>query len=351
VGVLVLLWGIEWRLGLAFSVLSVGALGLVRAVQDVPVRYRRRARQASADLYGFLEERLAGTEDVRSSGAVPYTMRRFLERARVYFWAELKGNVAGSAVGNIVMLVITVCTVLAFGWGAYLFRRGEITVGTVFLLIGYTQQLRRPIEQLNRQVQDLANATASIVRTEELFAQKSTLEDGALRLPPGALAVDFEGVTYVYPDRTAPAGGGGTAPSRDGRGSPPGADGPAAGAAGAGGGEPDRLAGAAGGATGAPALRDVTLRLEPGRVLGLLGRTGSGKTTAGRLLFRFFDPTQGTVRLGGLDLRRVRLADVRRRVGVVTQEVQLFHATVRDNLTFFDPEVPDDRLVDALRLL
>jgi ATP-binding cassette subfamily B protein len=86
-------------------------------------------------------------------------------------------------------------------------------------------------------------------------------------------------------------------------------------------------------------------------VLGLLGRTGSGKTTAGRLLFRFFDPTQGAVRLGGIDLRRVRLADVRHRVGVVTQEVQLFHATVRDNLTFFDSEVPDDRLVEALRLL
>jgi ABC-type multidrug transport system fused ATPase/permease subunit len=80
--VLALLWQIDWRVGLAFSALSLGALALVRALQGVPVRYRRAARQASAELYGFLEERLAGTEDIRASGAVPYTMCRFFERAR-----------------------------------------------------------------------------------------------------------------------------------------------------------------------------------------------------------------------------------------------------------------------------
>jgi ABC-type multidrug transport system fused ATPase/permease subunit len=83
-------------------------------------------------------------------------------------------------------------------------------------------------------------------------------------------------------------------------------------------------------------------------VLGLLGRTGSGKTTIARLLFRLYDPTEGAVRLGGVDVRAPRLAELRRRVGVVSQDVQLFHATVRDNVTFFDPSVPDDRIVAVL---
>jgi ATP-binding cassette subfamily B protein len=100
-----------------------------------------------------------------------------------------------------------------------------------------------------------------------------------------------------------------------------------------------------------PTLQGVTFRLQAGEVLGLIGRTGSGKTTVSRLLFRLYDPTAGTVRLGGVDLRRARLADVRRRVALVTQEVQLFQGSVRDNLTMFDPAIAEGRILEALRAL
>ena len=73
-------------------------------------------------------------------------------------------------------------------------------------------------------------------------------------------------------------------------------------------------------------------------MLGLLGRTGSGKTTITRLLFRLYDPDEGRVLIGGEDVRDARLSDLRGRVGLVTQDVRLFHGTVRDNLTFFDRE-------------
>jgi ATP-binding cassette subfamily B protein len=100
-------------------------------------------------------------------------------------------------------------------------------------------------------------------------------------------------------------------------------------------------------------LHDITVTLEPGRVLGLLGRTGSGKTTLTRLLVRLYDPTEGTVRVGGADLRTVALADLRRRVGMVSQDVQLFRASVRDNLTFFDAAITEEQVrevVDTLGL-
>jgi ABC-type multidrug transport system fused ATPase/permease subunit len=82
--------------------------------------------------------------------------------------------------------------------------------------------------------------------------------------------------------------------------------------------------------------------------LGLLGRTGSGKTTLARLLFRLYDPSAGTIRLAGMDLRELALADIRRHVGLVTQDVQLFQASVRDNLTFFAQHANE---VQILRVL
>jgi ABC-type multidrug transport system fused ATPase/permease subunit len=100
-----------------------------------------------------------------------------------------------------------------------------------------------------------------------------------------------------------------------------------------------------------PVLHNVSFSIRPGRVLGILGRTGSGKSTLTRLLFRLYDPGEGAVLLGGVDLRQVRLADLRHRVGMVTQDVQLFGATIRENLTFFDDRAAPAEVEQALQNL
>jgi ABC-type multidrug transport system fused ATPase/permease subunit len=98
-------------------------------------------------------------------------------------------------------------------------------------------------------------------------------------------------------------------------------------------------------------LRDVTFDLKPGTKLGVLGRTGSGKTTLTRLIFRLYDPIGGAIRLGNIDLREVALADLRGRVGMVTQDVQLFQASIRENLALFDQTIDDARITLALEEL
>jgi ATP-binding cassette subfamily B protein len=95
-------------------------------------------------------------------------------------------------------------------------------------------------------------------------------------------------------------------------------------------------------------LRQLSFRLEAGQVLGVLGRTGIGKSTLAKLLLRLYDPNDGQICFAGRDLRELRLASLRRRVGLVTQEIQLFHASVRDNLSLFDPSMSDARLLEVL---
>jgi ABC-type multidrug transport system fused ATPase/permease subunit len=302
-GVLVLMFSIDWRVGLAITLFTGLALITVNALRNVGVPHWNAARQAHADLFGFLEERLAGTEDLRASGATAYALRRLQEHSLTVLRKQRWAGVVGIATGNTTMLFLTAGAALALGLGGYLFTSGAITLGTVYLIFSYTELLRRPIEQITRQMRDLQQAAAGITRVGELLATPSAVTDppaATIRpLPAGPLPVEFDHVTFGY--------------------------------------NADE-----------PVVRDLALTLAPGRVLGVLGRTGSGKTTLTRLLFRLYDPQQGAIRLGGVDVRQARLADLRTRIGIVTQEINLFHAPVRDNLTFFDRAIPDAQILAVL---
>jgi ATP-binding cassette subfamily B protein len=196
---------------------------------------------------------------------------------------------------------------LVFTLGAGLLDDGVLTIGSVYLIFHYTEMLRHPIEQIRQQMEDLQRAGAGIARVEELFARTSRLDtSGTGRLPDGPLSVALEGVEFGYEDDDS---------------------------------------------NGEKVLHQVDLSIAPGRVLGVLGRTGSGKSTLARLLTRLYDPLEGTVRLGGIAAQDVEIHHLRRRIGMVTQEVQLFRATVRDNLTFFDRSVSDDRIREVLARL
>ena len=100
-------------------------------------------------------------------------------------------------------------------------------------------------------------------------------------------------------------------------------------------------------------LKEINFQLAPGEVLGLLGRTGSGKTTMTRLLFRLYDPQYGSIRLkdnGQLfDIKEIPFQYLRDRIGMVTQSIELFHASVRDNLTFFDTTIPDNNILSVIQ--
>ena len=300
-GAVVMFWRTDWRVGAGVTVFVALTLWAMNRVRKGGVEPTQHEREASAKLFGYVEERLAGLDDVRSLGAGEYHLRGFLKVQREFFSRSIFSWRRRAVVWQLSMALFAVGYVALLASAVGLYAAGAITLGTAFALYQYMTMVEEPIDQLTNQLQDLQKAGASVVRVGELLALRSHLPEGTRELPPGPLDLRFDHVSFSY-----------------------------------------------GGAEGTPVLRDVDLTLEAGQTLGLLGRTGSGKTTLTRLVSRLYDPTSGSVRLGGVDTRDVTLASLRSRVAVVTQDVQLFQASVRDNLSFFDEGVSDAQVEAAL---
>lgn len=304
IGVLVVMFTIDWRVGLGIAVFAFLTLAVMLKLRTLVVPYWKAARQASAELFGFLEERLAGTVDIRSNGAKDYTMNRLYTFMRGRYETGRKARLVSSIPWGVPVMAFAIGEGLALVLGGWLFMAGAVSLGSAFLIYYYTQLLFQPLSLISHQIDDLQKASAGISRVQELLNTESELKDGpgTASFPAGPLSVDFEEVSFGYGEEV-------------------------------------------------PVVRDLTFQLEPGEILGLLGRTGSGKTTVARLLLRLYDPSEGNILLGGVDLRQAHLSDLRSHVGMVTQEVQLFRATVRDNITFFDRSIPDDRITEAIHTL
>jgi ABC-type multidrug transport system fused ATPase/permease subunit len=302
-GILAALFLVDWRVGLAFSLFGALSLLVLQRVRDIALPQQKALRQAEADLYGFVEEQLAGTEDIRSSGAVDFSLRELYRLQRAILIHDRHARRRGWFIELAMGSLLAVGNILAISSGYLLFTTGAITVGTVYLFVHYANLLETPIWTLIREVKSFQTIGACVERLTELRAIQPDVVDGTEVLPlSGSPALAFEGVSFGYD----------------------GAD---------------------------PVLRDLSFTLQPSGVLGLLGRTGSGKSSLVRLVFRLYDPIQGRILLDGRDIRSAKLASLHRRVAMVTQEVQLFQGTVRDNLTFFDRNIPDEQIQAAIARL
>jgi ATP-binding cassette, subfamily B, bacterial len=193
------------------------------------------------------------------------------------------------------MLVVFGGGAIALGGGILLQRAGVLSVGDVLVAFTATQLTRRPLEQLAGNIQMVQQAASGAVRLTAMLRERPTVTfAGVAELPDGPIDVRLRGVSVRYPGAAEDA------------------------------------------------LQELDLHLVAGEHLGLVGQSGGGKTTLTRLLHRGIDPATGAVLLAGTDLRDVSALSLRTRVAVVTQEVQLLTATVRDNLTLFGTVPADD---------
>lgn len=308
IGVLVMLWLESWIVGLSVTVFTVLALGVMTGLHRVAVPRWKAIRATAAEAFGFVGEVVEGTEDITANGAGPYMEERFNEILRRWLPQTIRGWMGWAWMWSTTIVLYGLSTSIVFILGSWLFGIGTLTIGSVYLVFHYVEMTRHPMEQIRAQMEDLQKAGAAIARVDELMTTSTQLKaEGDRPINGGALRVEFDGVTFSYADGDDDA---------------------------------DEIV-----------LHDVSFDIAPGRVVGLLGRTGSGKSTIARLITRLYEPQAGIVRLGDVATWDAQLADFRKRVGMVTQDVQLFRASVRDNLTFFNDEIREEHILDAIHRL
>jgi ATP-binding cassette, subfamily B, bacterial len=302
VGVAVILVVLDWRLALATllvaPVIALAAGGYRRWSSSA----YRQVRETHSLVTVQLQEALAGVRAVQAFRRERATAGRLAAANHAERAAHRRTIALASTFFPGIEFLGTAATVVVLGLGGRQVLGGDLEIGTLAAFLLYLRSLFDPVQQLSELYDTFQSATAGAERVGTVLAEQPSVREAAdpVPLPHPRGEVRLEGVRFAY-------GG------------------------------------------GAEVLHAVDLHVPAGSTLALIGPTGAGKSTVAKLIARFYDPAAGRVTLDGVDLRRVRLADLRRAMGYVPQEGFLFSGSVADNIRFGRPEATREEVEAAAR--
>lgn len=279
-------------------VIIIGAFWFLRRAQPLYARVRERV--------GLLASRLAnnisGIATIKSFTREDFELEQMRQASQDYLQANARAIRVSSAFIPVIRMAILIGFVATLVYGGKLTLAGDMQAGAYGVLIFLTQRLLWPLTRVAENVDLYERAMASTRRILELIETPFRIRSGSMSVDKNdvAGAVGFEAVQFAYHD-------------------------------------------------GAPVLDDINLEIPAGQNIALVGQTGSGKSTLVKLLLRFHEPVSGRVTLDGRDVREIRLPDLRRAIGLVSQDVFLFHGTVRDNIAYGQPGATEEEVIAAAR--
>lgn len=299
-GILIMLFKENLFIGFSFTIFSVFAIYTLWSIKSKTEKAWVKESEIKAEFYGFIGENISSTEDIASSGARKYIMGKFYDLCRRMFPITLRADLTWSTLWSATLIIFSSGTIIALLGSLHLWGKGLITIGTVYLIFNYTQTLRRPIEQIKVNIQQLQSAGASVVRVSELFNVESKIKYGKEKLEENnPLKIEFNNVDFQYEE-------------------------------------------------GKDVLKDISIKVENGRVLGILGHTGSGKTTLVRLITRMYDVKNGEILINNKNITSIMEEELTRNIAYVTQDVQIFTGTIRDNITMFKKGINDEEIIKVI---
>jgi ATP-binding cassette subfamily B protein len=289
--------------------LSLAALGLyplmlvtVRLFGGRMMRQQRRQQEALAHLSDLIQEDLSGISAIKIYGQEPTEQAAFAGRNRIYRDAALGLARTRSTLFPLLEGISSISLLLLLALGSGQLESGRLSIGDLVALILYVERLVFPTALLGFTLNTFQTGQVSLERVEQLLVRRPLIQSPARPQPPAPVsrgALEARGLTVRYPG--APR----------------------------------------------PALVDVSFRVEPGELVAVVGPVGCGKTTLARALGRMVELGEGELFLDGVDVTRLELEELRRRVALVPQEGYLFTATLADNLRYGEPEASRERVEEA----
>ena len=252
----------------------------------------------------FLTESITGIGTVKSMAVEPQMRRRLEENLSSYVHASFRSMNLGNVANQIAGLINKLMTLGIIWWGAHLVIDGSLSVGQLIAFNMLAGRVSGPVLKLVQLWQDFQQAGVSIARLGDILnaPREPGFNPNRSRLPSLTGAVSLEQVKFRYK-----------------------LDGPVI-------------------------LKEINLQVKPGEVIGIVGRSGSGKSTITKLIQRFYVPESGRVLVDGVDLAMVDSAWLRRQIGVVLQENFLFNRSIRENIALVDPSISMERVIESAKM-
>jgi subfamily B ATP-binding cassette protein MsbA len=300
---LALMFWLDWD----FTLIAIGVtpfllLFVVRfkkAVKDVT----RIVRVKQSEIVAVVEGGLGSVKAVEAFGRQDLEQAHMVEASHATVEAALKARQVKSLLSPVVSIVVALCTGIVLWRGTSLIVAGTLTAGALTVYLAYLTKFFKPVKDLAGMTSVIAQTTVALERIQKILMADDIIPEHPDARDPGRVqgAIAFENVAFGY--------------------------------------EADALV-----------LRDVSFSIKPGQVIGIVGPTGSGKSTVLNLIPRFYDPAAGRVLIDGTPVDSYKLAGLRSQVGFVLQDTVLFRGTIRENIAYGRPGATDEEVVAAAKL-
>ena len=302
VGSIAMMLYLDWKL----SLLTLFTIPIIAQAMKVFGRKLKSTgtviQERLADITAFLQESISGIRVVKSFAREDYEIGRFKKQNELNFQAAMKNVQLSSLLTPTVEFLAALGVTVIVWFGGYEVVNGVMTAGSLVAFLTYAVNLANPVKRLSRVYANIQKAMAAADRVFHVLDMEEPIHDkaGAKTLPQIDGHVTFEDVTFEYKK-------------------------------------------------GIPALEHISLEAMPGQMIAFVGPSGAGKSTIANLIPRFYDVTQGAIRIDGMDIRDVTLQSLREQIGIVPQETNLFSTTVADNIRYGRLDATDEEIVEAAR--
>ncbi len=312
-GIIVDLVTIVFMLGLMiwldwdFTLIAVGVtpflLMFVMRFKKAVKEVTRIVRVKQSEVVAVVQEGLGSVRAVKAFGRQDLEVAHMEAASHATIEAALKARQVKSLLSPVVSVVVALCTGIVLWKGTALIVAGTMTAGALTVYLAYLTKFFKPVKDLASMTSAIAQTTVALERIQKILSADDIITERGDASDPGRVkgAITLEHVAFSYGED-------------------------------------------------APVLRDVSFSIAPGQVVGIVGPTGSGKSTVLSLIPRFYDPTAGRVLLDGTDVTTFKLAALRAQVGFVLQETVLFRGTIHENIAYGRPGASDEEVIAAAKL-